>query len=461
MKTKLCFFDDYYLASRPATTRRYFRPEKIGEFCDDGASLQLYTSFFYDTVRKKYRLYYEKPTDHRSTEIRSLMLAEADSAEDLVAGRAVLTAVEGIGNEIHGGSVVFNPNAASESRYVFFGNIDWSRHSSDPAKSGSSLAVAKSPDGVHFGKPTPFYRETSDTYSGGFYDPYRREYGVTMRATCMDRRIFVMRSADLEHWSEPQLLLLPASDPTGNGVQHYAMGVSHCDGIFYGILWRYMTDMGQYDFRDMVGYMECDLYYSYNGMTFAPAGLSPLAERPLPPEYGCKQLWLLNMAQTREGDCTLICGGASRICHGSSYGEDKFCVTVLYGIRKDGFCALEGFGKNSVLTTKPFLCEGENLSVNYNATAGDFSVQVLRFNGEVVEGYSFADCDPMGGKEGTDCIVRWGGKDLSALAGERIRFAVRLEGSLLWSMTFAAKPYLAGIQRGFNDPRSDYEHALP
>lgn len=453
---KLCFFDDYYVASRPATVRRYFRPEKIGEFHDEQASLQLYTSFFYDTVRKKYRLYYEKPTGPESTEIRSLMLAEADRAEDLTAGRAHVTAVEGVGDEIHGASVVFNPDAAPESRYVFFGNVGWRSHSPNPQKSGSAIAFARSADGVHFEKPTPFYREMSDTYNGGFYDPYRREYAVTMRATCLDRRVFMMRSADLVHWSEPRPVLLPAADPGGNGVQHYAMGVSHCGGIFYGVLWRYMTDLGLHDPRDMVGYMENDLYYSYDGETFAPSGLSPLVERPLPPEYGCKQLWLLNALETPEGDRTLLCGGASSICHGSSYAADHFCTTVLYGARRDGFCALEGFGENSVVTTKPFLCEGGELLANYNAAVGDFSVQVLRFGGEVVEGYSFADCDPMAGTDRVRGAVRWGGKDLSALAGQRIRFAIRLNAALLWSIEFDGKPYLAGVQRSFNDPRSPF-----
>ena len=47
---KLCFSGDSSVA---------FRPGKIGEFHDENASLQLYTSFFYDTVRKKYRPYHE------------------------------------------------------------------------------------------------------------------------------------------------------------------------------------------------------------------------------------------------------------------------------------------------------------------------------------------------------------------------------------------------------------------
>jgi len=75
VKAKLCFFDDYYVAARPKTVRRTFAPQKLGEFHDAAALLQLYTSFFYDPSVNRFRLYYEAPIPGKGTEVRRLFLA--------------------------------------------------------------------------------------------------------------------------------------------------------------------------------------------------------------------------------------------------------------------------------------------------------------------------------------------------------------------------------------------------
>ena len=85
---KLLVFDDHYVAARPNIERRYFRPEKLGEFHDGTEQLQLYTSYFYDPTVGKYRLYYEAPIPGLGTEARILKLYEADSAEALLGGQA-------------------------------------------------------------------------------------------------------------------------------------------------------------------------------------------------------------------------------------------------------------------------------------------------------------------------------------------------------------------------------------
>ena len=70
--SKLVFFDDYYLTSRKEVSRVYEQPKKLGEYHDDNASLQLYTSFFFDENAKKYRLYYEAPIKDKGTEVRAV-----------------------------------------------------------------------------------------------------------------------------------------------------------------------------------------------------------------------------------------------------------------------------------------------------------------------------------------------------------------------------------------------------
>lgn len=445
MQTKLCFFDDYYIAARPGTIRRRFQPKKLGEFMDGTDRLQTYTSFFFDPNVKKYRLYYEVPKNQQSTEIRELILAQADSVEDITNGKAELIPISGLDeNGIHGCSVIWDEKSG---QYLLAGNF----RAND--REARCMFTARSKDGIAFFDMKQLWCDYSDTYNSLYYNRHTEEYVITMRAAVLDRRIAVMRSKDFLTWTEPEVILHPIS-AQGQGMQYYALGVSETEGVFYGLLWRFMTDIGQADFSDMCGYMENDLYYSYDGIHFAPTGLSPVVERPMPPEYGCSQLWLLNACNTKDGR-TILCGGASRIAHGSSYPKnDKFCNTVFYEISKDGFVALEGFGSSSVVYTKPILLESDEIFVNYNATRGEFTMAVLNADGTPLSGYDFSDCVPMC-ESATDAPVQWKVKPEESLVGKRVRFAFRLNSALLRSVTIEGKPYLKHVQKSFFDARRE------
>ena len=451
MKAKLCFFDDYYVAARPKTERRIFSPVKRGEFHDGDALLQLYTSFFYDPYVKKFRLYYEAPIPDMGTEIRMLKLAEADSVDDLIAGRAEISVVHGIDDVhgVHGCAVTYNPDAEPSRRYIFIGNA----HADN--RKLRNFVRAFSADGKSFYDVAPMFdneHDYKDTYNSVFYNPYKKEYSVTTRIATVDRRISVTYSKDGIEWSRPHVLMHPLSK--GNlGEQHYALGVSHVDGLFYGILWRFITDLDRPDFTDMSGIMENDLLYSYDGYCFIPTDAAPVCQRPPEPEYGCKQLWLLNME--REGDSYVLVGGASRIAHGASYGKyDKFASTVIYGIRKEGFCAIEGKSDDSIVYLKPVYFEGGDITVNADASCGRLSLAIIEAGGKPIEGFGFDDCVSMENEDSTARVITFKNADTASLKGRKVRFALRLDGALLYSLEFEGRPFLHDRpQYSFNDPR--------
>lgn len=452
MKAKLCFFDDYYVAARPNTERRIFAPQKRGEFHDGDALLQLYTSFFYDPYVKKYRLYYEAPIPGTGTEIRMLKLAEADCIDDIISGKAEISVISGVDDVhgIHGAAVTYNPDADPAHRYIFVGNA----HADD--RKLRNFVRAFSSDGKSFYDVAPIFPDEpdyKDTYNSVCYNPYKKEYVVTTRIATVDRRVAVIYSKDGTQWSRPQVRMHPLSK--GNmGEQHYALGVSHLDGLFYGILWRFITDLDQPDFTDMGGVMENDLLYSYDGDCFITTDCSPVCKRPPVPEYGCKQLWLLNME--REDDKYVLVGGASRIAHGASYnGEnDKFASTVLYDIRKEGFCALEGNGADSIVYLKPIYFEGGDITVNADASSGKLSVAIIEANGKPIEGFGFEDCISMENENSVERKISFKNSDIESLKGRRVRIALRLDGARLYSIGFEGRPFIhKRPQYSFNDPR--------
>ena len=237
------------------------------------------------------------------------------------------------------------------------------------------------------------------------------------------------------------------------GVQHYALGVSRLDCIFYGLLWRYMTDITTPDLSDMYGYMDNDLLYSYDGVCFAPAGAAPICERPLPPEFGCKQLDLLNICEDRNGDY-LICGSGTNICHGQKYDADEcFALAVFYRIRKDGFTSLEGFGENSSLVTKPLIYGGGESYVNVNTLGGVLSFEIQDRFGDAIEGFGFDDCIAISGKDSVCEELRFKEHSMNELKDKQIRFAFKLDNVLIYSLTFDGRPRLHPYfgQRGYQE----------
>lgn len=445
MKTKLCFFDDYYITARPGTKRIYDYLRKIGEYSDKTASLQLYTSYFYDMKTNKYRLYYEVPTD--GSEVRKLMLAIGDCANDFITGNVETIAVKGLDDKhgMHGCAVTYD---SKNDRYVLLGNAYADN------KSRRYFCKSFSTDGIVFSKVSPVYEDGTndykDTYNSIYYNKFTDEFFATTRCATMDRRIAIIRSKDGIEWTKPQLILHPTSQEN-IGTQYYALGVSYIDGLFYGILWRFITNLDNPDFSDMGGYMENDLLYSYDGQCFIPTGLTPVCNRPSPPEYGCKQLWLLNIVE--ENDKYIVCGGGTNIAHGSSYGNEKFATTVFYSIRKDGFCALYGENEKSTVYTKPFLFEGGDVCLNYDAKGGQISVEITDSNGTPYENFDYKNCKPFYHNQETEGLLNYKVSNINDLIGKRIRFKIRLNNAKLFSLSFNGKLFLHNApQKSINLP---------
>ena len=451
MKSTVCFFDDYFVMSRPGTVRRIFRPERLGVLADDRSGLQLYTSMFYDPTVKKLRLYVEVPHTSEDTEVRDLVLFEGDKIEDFIGDGSKLkrTVVKGFDNFVHGASVFYDERATDPNkRYVFAGDVN----ANDRSK--QRLAIAFSPDGISFSQITPIYPSGSDTYNSLYFDQGQEEYVLTMRSAWGDRRISVMRSTDLINWSKPQMILHPTAC-NGEGLEYYAFGVSRVDGVYYGLNWKFLTDIASGDLSNMCGYMENEIYYSYDGNAWTKInGLDPVVDRPLPPEYGSKQLWLSNVVDDGLGR-TILVGGAARIAHASAYEkDDKFVKTAFYSVRKNGLVGLEGFGKDSKVTTKNFVFNGGDLTINCNAVLGSVSVAVLTPSGQVIEGFSHEDCIAKRGEDVIDGKVEWKNAKLDLLTGKRVRFEVVLNNAYLFSLSYDGGPSPNGstVQNGYFNP---------
>ncbi|MHC5061579.1 MAG: glycosyl hydrolase family 32, partial [Planctomycetota bacterium] len=137
---------------------------------------------------------------------------------------------------------------------------------------------------------------------------------------------------------------------------------------------------------------------------------------------------------------------------------DTDAVTGLAMLRRDGFASMDASGKPGILTTRPVTFKGKNLFVNVDCPEGELKVEVLDKDGDVVEPFTLANCEPVS-VDKTLVQVNWKKKDLKRLAGKPVRFRFHLENGSLYSFwvspdkSGASYGYIGAGGPGFTGPR--------
>ncbi|NLZ70443.1 MAG: hypothetical protein GX907_03825 [Clostridiaceae bacterium] len=464
-RVKLNFFDDYFIDFRPGTLRRWYTPE-FHALAPAGA----YSSLCYDPRIGKYRVFYERPIKVGNDGPRLLCLAESTDMKEFVPvytdkGEDFIFDGEG---GVHGASVIldeYEPDPAR--RYKFCG---MTRMGTKPAKGHANYPVvlAFSPDGINWEHRPDLvvHPYTSDTGNNLFYNPCTEEYNLLYRSAYVDRRVSVRTSKDLRNWSEPRMILHPGANYNNDcwQTQYYGMTVQWCDGIFYGLLWRYRTSLQDRDFSKMFGVIEPELVYSYDGSVFYQTGNErPLVERPPAPNPGWAGLSVQDMCLSADGRDYYILFGGSMYVHGTSENNQIMHDILkaagitggspVYRIGKDRFCGLESVGNGGLVITKSLELMEEDLALNYNAACGSVRCALMDARGEFLEGFSFDDCVPLEFSDSVQAKPVWRGAELSSVLNRRLRIAVELNGATLHAIEATARPHIRQRQKSFSDPK--------
>src|SRR5690606_21460245 len=87
-----------------------------------------------------------------------------------------------------------------------------------------------------------------------------------------------------------------------------------------------------------------------------------------------------------------------------------------YTVRRDGFASLHAGATTGEWTTRPLLCSGSRLVLNYSTSAaGSLRVEVQDEAGKPLTGFGLHDFDELYGDE-LDAVARWNSQpDFSAL----------------------------------------------
>ncbi len=165
--------------------------------------------------------------------------------------------------------------------------------------------------------------------------------------------------------------------------------------------------------------------------------------------------WNWTVVQS-SGGCCLVVGdklyfyaiGRSPECNSTGLKKTfRRNSTGLAILRRDGFASMDADSEQGVLVTRPVRFSGKYLFVNIAAEAGELSVEVLDKGGQPIAPFSRDNCVAVS-VDKTLQAVRWkDAKDLSALAGQPVRFRFYLTNGNLYS--FWVSPDQSGASYGY------------
>ena len=133
-------------------------------------------------------------------------------------------------------------------------------------------------------------------------------------------------------------------------------------------------------------------------------------------------------------------------------------ATGLAILRRDGFASMDAGEKEGALTTRPVTFSGKRLFVNLDAPEGMLRVEVLDKEGNPIEPFTMVKSIPVRGDSTLEAVTWEGGADLSALAGQPVRFRFELTNGSLYAFWVSkdesgrSDGYLAGGGPGYIGP---------
>ena len=123
------------------------------------------------------------------------------------------------------------------------------------------------------------------------------------------------------------------------------------------------------------------------------------------------------------------------------------CTTGLATLRRDGFVSMGAGDKVGRLTTRPVRFKGKHVFVNVDADEGELRAELLDKDGDVIAPFTRENCAPISADKTLQAVNWKGAKDLSALAGEVVRFRFYLTNGELYA--FWVSPDASGASHGY------------
>ena len=309
----------------------------------------------------------------------------------------------------------------------------------DPAGTpnmGDGVSIAFSPDGVHWTKyeGNPVIERSSDTHVLLGWDDLHGKYVAYARPSVhggnKTRRIGRAVSDDFINWTDPEDVLVP-DEEDGPGMEFYGMPVFKYEGMYIGQLWMYHAPPEEPQIR-FAAKIDVQLAASRDGIAWERVGeRRPFIPNGPPGSIDEGEIWTAREPVIMDDEIWFYYSPGGQD-HGITGRTGPICLAKL---RLDGFVSVDGGEETGTLVTKPFVCEGGNLTINASARGGLVGVAVLDESGIQYQGYSRQEC-ALFDSDSIRHDVTWRTKlSLDELKGETVRLKFYLWNASLYAFS--------------------------
>jgi hypothetical protein len=339
-----------------------------------------------------------------------------------------------------------NPDAAPEARYkAIAGTRNGNKESGNPG----GLHIFASPDGIHWKlmHDEPIITEGAfDSQNVGFWSEHEEQYVCyfrTMSETDTGRLRSVSRatSKDGINWSEP-VAMSYGGTPREHLYTNQTQPYFRAPHIYIALPMRFMPgrqvltpeqakQLGVHvgDRHSYAGDCADCVFMTTRGgsqydRTFMEAFIRPGTDLGN---------WASRAGMAAHG--VVQTGPAEMSVYKQFHYAQPSAYLGRYTLRVDGFASIRAPYEQGEWVTKPFVTKGSILELNFaTSAAGEVRVEVQSAEGDVLEGFSAAECVPIIGDQ-LDRSVRWSeNEDLSQLAGKSIRLRITMQDADIYAL---------------------------
>lgn len=472
---KQLFLDDDLIAEMRGLQKQLHQPKKFGKnpvlkrdkpWEPSGPG---YATLIYDPEEKLFKLWYETWGQKEATSAL-LMYATSPNGIDwtkpAVNEQGTNQVRQPTANGFQGSGIfrdARDPDPARRYKMIF---------SCQPDGTSKSLttALAFSPDGIHWTQHSdlniiPF----SDTQICPAWDARRLKHVAYLRFGPPNIRLISrIESDDFVHWS-PKVTVLRQTKLDGPlATQFYQMAPFASGNYYFGLIAAYHNESLKpiSDAAPWTDRKNLHLAYSRNGVTWSRVGSrGAIPARELNEDKDWKQIALdAVFLPYGEKDKDWDWGTVSPIStpepiivkdeHWFYYvginaknwwtwsGDPPKLDPIpkepdkgvgLATLRLDGFVSVDAGEEPGTMTTKPLVFLGDSLVVNAEAQGGSLTLEALDPEGNIIDGFSAADCNPIT-TDNVRHVITWKGEsDCHLLQGRPIRLRFTMKQARLYS----------------------------
>lgn len=322
-----------------------------------------------------------------------------------------------------------NPDRAYWAAFSSDG-LQWTLYPDNPVLPGcDTITLAQNPE---TGEYLAFHKRDGDK-----------------RTRPVKRQVFLSISKDLQHWSEPELVMNP--DETDHAETRKLKGGMHTEfynmsAFRYAGQWLGLVTVFRRTGPHRVkgpgqsgddGPIDVQLVLSRDGRTWQRCSdRSPVIALG-PRRYDAGSILGICNSPVIVSDEMWMYYTAITTTHGGAL-PDKQMAIARASWRLDGMVSLHAADSEGVIETVQVQPEGDCLFVNADVRSGKILVEVLDAGGRTVPGYEKAACLPLTGGA-VHQAVKWR-TELSLPRGKPLRLRFHLTRGDLYSYSFETKP---------------------